>query len=385
MPVGLKGKPLQAIGRYSIAVLILSILMGALIASQRSARTPAPRPAVLSSHTPRMSEERCAECHQDIVAAHRLSPHARTLARVTDGGENTEFAETSFRRDDLDLLFRYATHDGKLMVSTSSYARPLPIEWIFGSGTHARTPLLTWVNEEGTFSSIEHGVSSYAQQKLGVTLGLEDQTATVGLEALGHPRSSAETINCFGCHATSVPTDNGRILFDHVETGVGCARCHWNAPQHVRDVEAGVRSSIEKFSQLSPRESVDRCGECHRRTNEVGGTVDANDKSITRFASVGLVQSPCFLRQEEITLADGQPARFDCLSCHDPHRPTERDWRFHAAVCLKCHDAGHRLARDCSVASRDDNCLTCHMPKVPSNPHLAFTDHWIRIRERKQP
>lgn len=368
----------QVIWRRSVPILVLLPLVTALMMAWGLGRSQPPMPAVLSAHTPRASERRCAECHAEIVEAHHASPHGRTLTRVDGKSAGDGFTGRTFHRDDLDVRFHYEVRDGKLTVNTPNFARPLPIDWMFGSGTHAKTPLLMWHNDQGTVSAIEHGVSWYPDGQLGVTLGLDEQTATAGIETLGHQRSAAETINCFGCHCTVVPTQDGRIQFDRIEPGVGCARCHWDGPQHIREMENGRPSTTEKFSALTPRESVDRCGECHRRADELGGPIDSEDPSIARFASVGLVQSPCFLRQDEVILDNGQPARLDCVSCHDPHRPSPRNWQVHAAVCLNCHDTARHRARDCPVSARDTNCLTCHMPPVPANRHMQFTDHWIR-------
>jgi hypothetical protein len=112
----------------------------------------------------------------------------------------------------------------------------------------------------------------------------------------------------------------------------------------------------------------------------MGGPITPDDRTIVRFAPVGLVQSPCFLRQDEVRLDSGTPARLDCATCHDPHRPSSRDPQAHIAVCLNCHDEARGRAADCSVAVRGDNCLACHMPPVAMNEHLHFTDHWIRVR-----
>ena len=32
------------------------------------------------------------------------------------------------------------------------------------------------------------------------------------------------------------------------------------------------------------------------------------------------------------------------------------------------------------AAGHVDGCLQCHMPKVPLNRSVSFTDHWIRVR-----
>ena len=369
--------------RLSRGALGAALVAGALVAAAgmwrgRALYIPV-KPAVLSTQTPRASEARCAECHPGIAEDFHTAPHSRTLTRAT--GEAAEhFAGKSFHREGTDLEYHYELRDGRLFVSTPAYARDLPIDWIFGSGMHAQTPLITWTDDAGNTSAIEHSVSWYPHGGLGVTLGMEELENPLGIAALGIPRTPAEAINCFGCHATFVPTDGGRIRFENIEPNISCARCHWDTERHVDEMEKGLPLSMERFSELTPLESINRCGECHRRADELGGPLAPHDKTLIRFAPVGLAQSPCFQHQEEVILDSGQPARLDCTTCHDPHRPAVRDWRHHATACLNCHDEAHGRAPDCTVAARDENCLPCHMPKVDANKQLEFTDHWIRVR-----
>jgi hypothetical protein len=223
-------------------------------------------------------------------------------------------------------------------------------------------------------------VSWYPSGELGVTLGMDVLHEPTGLSALGHHWPPAETANCFGCHCTYVPTVEGKIQFDHLEPNIGCVRCHTDTQQHLTDVDHDRETTIERLSSLAPVEAVDRCGECHRRASELGGEIRSDDRTIVRFAPVGLVQSSCFQQQQEVILADGKPARLVCTTCHNPHGPAQHDWRSHVAVCLQCHDRSQGRAKDCKVAPRDENCLPCHMPAVPANPQIQFTDHWIRVR-----
>ena len=72
-----------------------------------------------------------------------------------------------------------------------------------------------------------------------------------------------------------------------------------------------------------------------------------------------------------------------CISCHDPHRVPDgkENVSYYRQRCLVCHEQ-----KPCSLAqserlvrSRDDNCVSCHMP-VSSNTdivHNATTDHRI--------
>lgn len=380
--------PARLLSQLRVSVLLLLMLGTIVVWSGRSQLSDvtaklAPSPPSVSSPVSPVSEHRCAECHSDITDTFQTVPHARTLARATQEDVLNGFAGRSFSNPLSNVNFHYRHHGDHLLVSTPAYSREMTIAWVFGSGKHARTPLITYTDGEGRTSSIEHSVSWYPKQQLGVTLGMEKLDVSNGVLCLGVPRTPAETINCFGCHSTHLAIEEGHILLDEIQPGIGCARCHWNTARHVQEMDLGLATTIERFKDLTPQESIDRCGECHRRADEMGGEIKPDDPTLPRFASVGLVQSACFKQQSDMLQVNGKPMRLDCTNCHHPHQPTSPDWRVHVSVCLNCHDSSDKRATDCKSATRDANCLTCHMPKLPANEHLSFTDHWIRIRPQK--
>lgn len=366
--------------RHFAGGLLLLLMCAAVWSSMTRLAAPPHRPVVLSEKTIRVSEQRCAECHFEITESFQSMPHSLTLSRAADPEILNRFAGRTFHRPEADVAYHFKRTEDRLSVESPAYAREMPIEWVFGSGTHAQTPLLLWTDNRGNTSGIEHIVSWYPDGELGVTLGQEKLTDSFGIHAMGHHLGPAEVINCFGCHSTHVPTDGQRIRFEEIHPGVGCARCHAETEAHVRQMDRGDDATIERLSRLSPLESIDRCGECHRRASEMGGPVTADNQTILRFAPVGLSQSPCFLKQDQVILDSGETARLDCTTCHDPHRLTSRDWKVHVRACLDCHDSEKNRAVDCSRETRESNCLTCHMPKISVNEHLQFTDHWIRVR-----
>ncbi len=364
-------------------ILLAAGLSAGLFASlmRKSGSSQDHVPIVQSRAQAAVTVQICAECHAEIVASFASAPHGRTLHRGDEPEILARFAGRSFQFPGSSTRIEFHADAGKLSLTSSTFAQSLPVDWIFGSGTHAQTPLILWNDARGQTSAIEHSVSWYAGGQIAATLGMDGLKASVGGEALGRHWGTAETANCFGCHATYVPAQEGQIDFDHLQPNIGCVRCHFDAATHARGMAGGAETKpIERFAALTPAESVFRCGECHRRAGELGGELKADDPTIVRFASVGLPQSPCFQRQAEVTLANGKPARLDCTTCHDPHRPTEQDWRNHTRVCLECHDSAQGRAIDCTHAPRTENCLKCHMPAVPSNDFLNFTDHWIRVR-----
>ena len=79
-----------------------------------------------------------------------------------------------------------------------------------------------------------------------------------------------------------------------------------------------------------------------------------------------------------------------CTSCHDPHRLPEpgEQVAYYRRRCLECHaDQGCSLATAVRLErSRDDDCVSCHMPSARSSDviHAATTDHRI-LRHASQP
>jgi hypothetical protein len=366
-----------------IGALCLIVLAAAAASGWRHAQRTAAAPVLAQAPWQPFSQKSCAECHAEITDSFIHAPHANTLHRGSEPEILSRFAGRKHVDGKTGIEFHYENREGGLWLSTPSYGRDVPIDWIFGSGTHAQTPLITWTGAAGGTIPIEHRVSWYPGDRLERTLGSEDVPAhDAGISCLGRQYSPAEAATCFGCHSTQVPvTENLKIRFDALVPNIGCVRCHWQGAEHALGMKSGEAAGIEHLSQLPPLEAVNRCGECHRRANEQEPhLIDPEEKAIVRFAPVGLVQSPCFLRQQDVELDPGKPARLDCATCHNPHAPPQRDWQAYVAACLQCHDQARHRALDCPVAKRSDDCLPCHMPKVAMNPWLSFTDHWIRAQ-----
>lgn len=319
-------------------------------------------------------EQACARCHPGIVESFAQTGHRQTLNPATDPVLQRLFA-VSTDTDRTRSMETFVVRDGRLMAQSTAANRELVVAWIFGSGRHARTPVSMWNQADGRLELLEHGVSWYPRTGLAPTLGLEEASVRgEGLQTMGVLHANAAAENCFGCHTTDFPTSSTGPDWKHVVAGVRCDRCHHDTTQHLVAAERG-EIAIERWSDLSPLESVNRCGECHRRSDHFPtDEIRPDNAQLLRFASVGLVQSPCFLQQT--TIAD---TRLDCVSCHDPHQPLESDVTRSLQVCRQCH-AGSNSAKSCSQAPSTSNCLPCHMPKTPVHSALSFTNHWIQRR-----
>jgi predicted CXXCH cytochrome family protein len=208
---------------------------------------------------------------------------------------------------------------------------------------------------------------------------------------------------CLFCHANqfnSVPGTVNRYQ-QPIFRGyaVGCERCHGPGELHVRrpakvngqdmtivnpdSLEPALRDAVCEQCHLSGHQRIlrrDRREEDYRPglpfyefwtvLNTAGGAAEK------RF--VGQVEqmheSRCF-RESKGALG--------CTSCHDPHRLPEPSEQvaYYRQRCLQCHaDQGCSLATAVRLQrSRDDDCVSCHMPSARSSDviHVAITDHRI--------
>ena len=367
-----------------ICAVTATLLLIPLLQSSRIPESPVFSDA-LDIPLPVVTGQACRNCHADVHDAHAAAPHGRTLMRMKTPDDRQILSGRQWRRPDTGVEYEYEVSGQQLLLRSSATIGSRPVTWLVGSGRHARTPLLTWIDADGRTAAIEHSVSLYPDGDLGTTLEMEVVKESLGLPALGNYRSCSETANCFGCHSTIVPVHDGQVLEDQITPGVGCIRCHQDAEKHALAMERGEEFIGERLTLLSPREAVDRCGECHRRADELGGQLHPENPTLVRFASVGLVQSLCFRKQPHGADTPGNAddahaaGRLDCTTCHSPHAETDARWQTHTAVCLRCHHmASEKNTFDCPQASPSDNCLECHMKKVSFGERLKFTDHWIR-------
>ena len=320
--------------------------------------------------------QRCAECHAELVESLQTAPHWNTLLR----GSSTLAAERFQGQARLGKnSFLIQQEKDSLSLQVEGKPGALPIDWVFGSGHHAQTPVSVLTSPAGRTEIVELGVTWYPKSGLGPTPGSDGLlTEPPPWPSHGMHHDNDGAVQCFGCHSTRLPVVDGQIDFRRIVTGVRCTRCHTQAAQHVKTIEDGELSLL-RWSGLTPLESISRCGECHRRPDEfTSDEITPESKLIIRFAPVGLSQSRCFTAQD-----DRPSSRFDCMTCHDPHQPAATERAHYLSRCHRCHtgDSANRPACGLdSVAPDSTRCLDCHMPKVEANPWLSFTDHWIRIR-----
>lgn len=133
---------------------------------------------------------------------------------------------------------------------------------------------------------------------------------------------------------------------------------------------------ISSAAKLSPTDSVDYCGACHRTSADVA-LMGVSGVLTLRFPAYRLERSRCWGKS-----GDG---RLTCIACHDPHEDLVHDAMAYDKQCLGCHRAAGSSKLSAanqlpSCPTGRSGCVSCHMPKheIPEM-HATFTDHRIGI------
>jgi hypothetical protein len=314
----------------------------------------------------------CARCHADIVAVQKSSAMAQTATRAEDSELLAKYPLTH----NLGSFAYKAKRDGK----TATYS--------VADGTSSFSATLKWA------FGIRMGQSYLFEKNGGVYMAPLTYYPAVGAwdftvdqphsapesfdKALGRHLLDDEVRGCFNCHTTAA-TVSDHFDPEHSTPGVTCEACHGPGAYHVAAAGMGFAEQgstmILNPGHLSPVDSVDFCGACHRTWWDVTLSGATGLKSL-RFPPYRLENSRCW--------GNGDP-RLTCLACHDPHRPLNHDVGSYDPRCLSCHvnSVGAKPTADhpgaaCPTARKD--CVSCHMPKyqVVDIP-VEFTDHQIRV------
>jgi predicted CXXCH cytochrome family protein len=251
-----------------------------------------------------------------------------------------------------------------------------PVAYSIGYGKVGRSYLVESGNQ-----LFQSPASYYTSRSgWGVSPGYEDETI------LDFSRSI--TSDCLSCHAGSIQQSPAETKL----TPISCDRCHGPTERHRQQPFPG---SIINPAKLPVRERDSVCEQCHLE----GATVVLNPgKSWSDFhpgqrleqvetqyvyetgsdaASIKAVS-----QAEQLSLSAcwrGSKGKLWCGTCHDPHGDPARGTRQLKQLCESCHP-------DALVASNhtsaQDDCASCHMPRLQSLDiaHAAVTDHRIRKR-----
>ena len=362
---------------------------------------PAPQTSNFRNTSPEVAyvgNDACIECHRDEHASYLATNHSRSFSDVNvateppDGEFHHELSGRSYRvyRDGESIRLRefILDDDGQEVVLFDGVAK-----YGFGSGNYSRMYL---IEDDGFL--IESPVTWYPRlNRWGMSAGFEK-------DPLQHGFTREVAWGCTSCHAGRVQMVDGAANRLQVEQkSISCERCHGPGELHVREREAKlpikgrIDDSIVNVRHLSRERQEDVCSQCHlsgAADIEVRGRHVADfrpglrisdfrvsyrvDREASRMTVSGQIEqmrlSRCYIVSETMT----------CATCHNPHaRPDKSVEVAHFCnKCLQCHSTEScGLDSETRVSQQsDDNCVTCHMPRGPTDiPHLSFTHHRIGI------
>jgi hypothetical protein len=317
----------------------------------------------------------CIQCHVEIAASQRKTPMFNAASLPSHSTVLHEHPQLRFWDEKYEYLVSQQPNTTSFIVKDKTNTVSAPIKWVFGADERGQTYIL----KHGD-AYLESRLSYFPSLAgLGITPGHAAEAPHNIPQALGDPLDPETTHRCFGCHSTE-STAAGKFDPENATLGVMCEACHGPGVAHVTAMQISqsqeASGAISNPRQLSPVDSVDFCGACHRTPVDVAVTMPAHlGVSTIRFQPYRLERSLCWG-------ANGD-SRITCIACHDPHKPVEHDLTAYDDKCLKCHSqmgtpASPKLASACTIATEE--CASCHMPKyeIPW-VHRTFTDHLIQI------
>lgn len=214
-------------------------------------------------------------------------------------------------------------------------------------------------------------------------------------------------LECISCHNGYPELAEGSLnKYNNVSLGIDCERCHGPGSLHVAEKQKGniVDTSqtpdytIVNPKRLNTEEQNNLCQRCHLQ----GITVLNDGKSFFDFKPSEKLSKTMNTFMPNYSGSDNHmimashvermkmsncyvnSGKMSCISCHNPHvsvKYTPQTQYINA--CNSCHGTKDQCTESPSARqAKQDNCITCHMPKNGSIdiPHVAVTDHFIRKR-----
>ncbi|HEV2720326.1 MAG TPA: tetratricopeptide repeat protein [Thermoanaerobaculia bacterium] len=359
---------------------------------------------VLAAAAMFVNDAQCTSCHQKIVHSYHDVGMSKSFYRPRQDDVIEDFSKLPFKHaksgDVMDLRWR----NGRLIFRRVNGASVFeqPVDWILGSGHHARTYLYQTPNGE----LYQLPLAWYTQTKeWGMAPGYDRRDHEGVLRRARH--------ECLFCHnaypARAAPANywSDQTLPATLPEGIGCQRCHGPGSEHVALANAGADNSQVRAAIVNTGHSTDVCYECHMQPSvaipglrrfgrdiysyrpgqpliDYLARLDIVDAEIPRPDRFEINHHP--YRLEQSRCFKESSGRLSCLSCHDPHRKTSNV----SPICLQCHPEAHggrTLSAPTGRGGRGaqrapfENCPTCHMPKRRTQDvvKVMMTDHRIGV------
>ncbi len=281
----------------------------------------------------------------------------------------------------------------RLSGSDTVHKRLEKVSYIVGSGQHTNSHI---ININGYLHQAP--ITFYTQKgKWDLAPGFEK-----GMNTRFDRKIELECISCHNGYPELV--ENSFNKYAQVSLGIDCERCHGPGSIHVAEKQKGniVDTSLTPdYTIVNPRrlnteEQNNLCQRCHLQ----GITVLNDGKSFFDFKPSEKLSKtmntfmPNYSGSENHMIMASHVERMkmsdcyinsgkmSCITCHNPHvsvkfTPQEQ----YLNACNSCHGSEAACTEKLEIRNtKNNNCITCHMPKNGSIdiPHVAVTDHFIR-------
>lgn len=356
-----------------------------------------------------VDERACALCHPKISDSYREKGMARAFRLPRPEADIETFTAPPFVHAPSEQSFQIVRRGERLVFrrwQTGPEGKPInvfeqEVDWILGSGDHART----YLYRTGGGELYQLPLAWYTQTRSwGMAPGFDRPDHDGVLRRVRR--------ECVFCHASYPDLPAGadaygapQVFPARLPEGIGCQRCHGPAAEHVGLALGGIgdrdeiRNSVFNPGDLPPARRDEVCMGCHlqpsvalpglRRFGRSDFSfrpgeplsdylvqVDVEEEGRAAADRFEINHHPYRLRQSRCFLESG--GALSCLTCHDPHRRVPENERVshYRAACLSCHEQPHPA----EPAARQGDCTSCHMPKRRTEDvvHVAMTDHLIR-------
>ncbi len=375
--------------RWLTAVAVVALVGAAVGYWAWPGPAPVPRPKavtapdndlviVAAANPGYVGSQACAACHAARVNVFKQTRHHWACTAPEDRPMPVAFETggASFASSEPSIRFAMTKENGRYVQKTiqttpqGKRETTTPIGMVYGHGGQFDEVYFTWRDNRLSELPVTwlHPTKEWANVSLD-----PHQTGDF---------SRVTTTRCVECHATwlgHVPGTPNEYRRETALFGVGCERCHGPGKDHVAFHAENPKAAAHAITQpakLGRQQRIDLCAQCHSNaafpadlpfTYRPGEPLKKSYKTLaSRFPEDDHVANQTKYMQESKCFQRGE---MTCLTCHDPHKPT--DHKAVADACVTCHQPAHCKEQPRLPAAVRDNCAGCHLPaRVWMNVHF---------------